>query len=243
MESRHLNLRAVIFDLYGTLLEVAAAPADAGEQWARLWQQRFATPPRLRLQEFAARCDQVIEREHSTARARGVAYPEVFWPAVVGEVVPELTRLDTDTQDEFLFQQARLRHTVRLMPGAGDVLRELSHGQVVLGLASNSQPYTLRELDETLASVGLVRRIFTGALCFLSFEHGFSKPDRRAFGWIASRLQGLEIPPAQTLVVGDRQDNDIEPARAGGFLTWHLTPFPGDGLNAGTWEQLRSELT
>ena len=238
-----MNLRAVIFDIYSTLLEVAAAPADAEKQWVRLWQQRFAAPPRLTLKEFAAQCDRIIAREHAGARAAGVAHPEVFWPAVVGEVVPELTRLSAGAQDEFLFQQARLGHTVRLMSGAGDVLRELSQGKVVLGLASNSQPYTLRELDETLASAGLARRIFTGALCFLSFEHGFGKPDRRVFGWIASRLQGLEIPPGETLVVGDRLDNDVEPARAEGFLTWHLTPWPGDGVNAGTWEQLRSEIT
>ncbi|HEY6170213.1 MAG TPA: HAD family hydrolase, partial [Verrucomicrobiae bacterium] len=172
-----------------------------------------------------------------------VTQPEVFWPDVVGEVVPELSRLSAGARDDFLFQQARLWHTVRLMPGAADVLRELHHRGVLVGLASNCQPYTLRELDTELRESSLSRALFCPELCFFSFEHGFSKPDPHVFRWLAARLRGMGVTTAEALTLGDRIDNDIEPARAQGFQTWQLTSSAADGMGAGTWEQFQRKLT
>ena len=236
-----MKLRAVLFDIYGTLLEVSPAPADAAERWARLWQKMLGRPARLSLEQFAARCDELIAREHAAARAAGVPHPEVFWPDIVAEVVPELARFAAEVPDEFMFQQAQLWHTVRLMPGAAEALHALNRGAMRLGLASNSQPYTLRELADALAPVGLTRQIFTPALCFLSFEHGFSKPDPHVFGLLAARLRALDIQPAETLMVGDRLDNDVAPARAQGFRTWHLTSEATQPLG-GPWPDLLKHI-
>lgn len=214
---------AVLFDVYQTLLEVGPPPADAAERWCELWQRRLAGPPRLSLPEFGAQCEEVIAREHLAAKAQGVAYPEVYWPAVTLQVLPELGRLTASERDEFLYQQTDLWHTVRPMPGAEEVLRFLVEKKVLLGIFSNAQPYTLRELDRELATVGLSSAIFDPGLVFWSFEHGFSKPDPYAFRLIATRLRLRGISPDRTLLVGDRLDNDIAPARAQGWHTWLLT--------------------
>lgn len=237
-----MNLRAVIFDVYGTLLEIAAPPSDADARWDLLWREMLGGSARVTLQGFARRCDTIIAREHAVSRSKGVTHPEVRWPAVATEAVPELKRLSPEAIDEFLFRQAQLWHSVSLMPGAADALRELKQREIILGLVSNAQPYTLRELDEALASEGLTRAMFTRAVSFFSFEHGFGKPDPQVFRWLASRLRALGPVPAESLVVGDRMDNDIAPARLEGFQTWHLTPFAADGISAGTWEQLRGKL-
>jgi putative hydrolase of the HAD superfamily len=128
------------------------------------------------------------------------------------------------------------------MPGAADALRVLLRERKLLGLVSNSQPYTITELDASLAAARLRFKIFGPELSFLSFEAGFSKPDPHAFRWLAARLRGYGITPKEALVVGDRLDNDIEPANAQGFQTWHLTCEPSVWPSAGDWRKLSLRL-
>jgi FMN phosphatase YigB (HAD superfamily) len=50
----------------------------------------------------------------------------------------------------------------------------------------------------------------------LSGETGFRKPDPRAF---ISAAEALGVAPAECIMVGDRIDNDIAPAKALGMAT------------------------
>lgn len=236
-----MKIRAVIFDVYGTLLEVTPAPADAAERWAELCQRTFGGPPRLSPDEFAAACQRVITDEHVRAGALGVQYPEVYWPAIVVDVLPELAGRGESERDQFLFEQAGLWHTVRLMPGAADALRLLMSRGIRLGIASNAQPYTLRELDQALATAGLSSAIFAPEICFWSFAHGYSKPNPHVFRQLAARLRPLAITAAETLMVGDRIDNDIAPARAHGWRTWRLANDSRD-QGTGDWTALAGYL-
>jgi FMN phosphatase YigB (HAD superfamily) len=237
-----MKIRAVIFDVYKTLLEVGPPPAGAADLWESLWEDRLAAPARLSLEAFTAECDRIIGREHAAARAVGVDHPEIYWPAVAKEAMPELRRLNDADLDDFLHQHAQLQRVIRLMPGAGVVLQEIGRTKTVLGIASNAQPYTLRELDAALAEAGLTRKMFTPELCFWSYAAGFSKPDPHVFRWLCARLAALGIPATEALLVGDRLDNDIEPATPQGFQTWRLTSNAADGNQAGDWEQLGRRL-
>jgi FMN phosphatase YigB (HAD superfamily) len=232
-----MTIRAILFDIYETLLQVSPPPEDASARWSRLWQDRLHTQPRLGLQEFGAQCDRVIAREHKAANALGIQYPEVYWPSVVAEVIPESNNLPDKERDEFSFNQAQIWHTVRLMPGAASVLASLANLPYRLGLVSNCQPYSLRELDMALAAASLTRNLFTPNLCFFSFEHGFSKPDPHVFRLMTFRLHCRGIERQETLMVGDRVDNDIQPAKAQGWQTWHL-----GRLANGDWTQLNDWL-
>lgn len=232
-----MNCRAVIFDVYKTLLDVGPPPADAAARWGRLWRDLLGGEPRLDLAGFATGCHEVIARDHAAARAAGVPYPEVYWPAIVREVVPEVAALDATAQTEFAFRQTGLWHTVRLCPAAADTLHDLKRSGLLLGIASNAQPYTLRELDEALATAGLSATMFTPALTFWSFAHGFSKPDPHVFRLLTARLRAHGVAPGETLMVGDRLDNDIEPARAHGWQTWHIIRPATE-----SWERLRQRL-
>ena len=239
-----MSIRAVIFDVYGTLLEVGPPPIDAAERWEQLWRELLGGPARLSLPEFSAACDRLVAREHAAARAVGIAHPEVSWPTLATEVVFELAHLPEELRADFLFRQTQLWHTVQLMPGAAEVLRELKRGHRIMGIASNAQGYTLRELDDTLGTSGLTRDLFSGPLCFWSFEAGFAKPDPHVFRWLTARLQERHIPPNETLMVGDRLDNDVAPAQAQGWRTWHLTiPSSHDGSGHGDWSELLNYLS
>ena len=109
---------------------------------------------------------------------------------------------------------------------------------VEMGIASNAQPYTLRELEESLQKRRLSLAVFARELCFWSFEHGFSKPDPHVFRLLSARLRTRGVRPDETLMVGDRSDNDIEPAQGQGWQTWKLDSAR-EGANEGGWDRLR----
>src|SRR6266496_4487071 len=142
-----MKLRAVIFDIYHTLFQIGPPPADAAQCWESLWEDALADPPRLTLEGFAAECEKIIHREHAAAVQVDVQNPEIYWPAVAQEALPELARLGETERDECLYRHAKLQRTVKLMPGTAETLSDLAGRDVLLGLVSNCQPYTLRELD------------------------------------------------------------------------------------------------
>jgi putative hydrolase of the HAD superfamily len=101
----------------------------------------------------------------------------------------------------------------------------------------------LPELEAELAPSGMSVGMFHPTLRFLSFEHGFSKPDPHVFRFFSARLRTLDINVEETVVVGDRYNNDIEPAAAQGFQTWQLSTEPAKSENSGNWKQLGEFLS
>lgn len=239
-----MNLRAVICDIYHTLLAVKPPAADAETRWLAFWDSIPGMKRRMSMEKFSAATKAIIDREHAVARANGVAHPEILWSRVLKEAVPELAHLPPAICDELLWQQAQFLHTVQLMPGAAEALRKLQAKGIVLGLASNSQPYTLRELDAALASAGLSRQLFDPALCFFSFEHGFSKPDPAVFRLLSKKLESRGISTEQILMIGNRLDNDVLPAKAQGWQTWHFTEQTSAQTDQqGNWHQFSQWLS
>ncbi len=239
-----MKARAVIFDVYDTLLEVSPPPATAPAGWERLWTANFSSAPRLTLAGFSAACGEIIAREHGLARARGIPFPEICWPSVAAKVMPELTGLSPERRDEFLFQQSKLWHTVRLAAGVPTVLRTLRQEGCLLGIASNAQAYTMRELQEALAAHGLGVDLFERNLCFWSFAHGFSKPDPHVFRILTARLEARGLRPVELLMIGDHPDHDIAPAKAHGWQAWQIgAQADGDwAAFLGWWRKSQPEV-
>ena len=241
MEHNNLKIRAVILDVYGTLLEVGPPPNDADARWLKLFEETLGTPPPFKRTEFSVRTSQFIARRHAEAKARGISKPEIVWSSVVLEALPQLARLSAGKREEFIFRQMQLGRTLRLAEGATDCLRQLKNNGILLGIASNSQAYTLTELTAAFQGTGLSLSAFDRDVRFLSFENGFSKPDPHVFRILTARLEARGISPGETLMVGDRLDNDVEPARACGWQTWQLAARPTH-RTSGNWRDLTAWL-
>jgi FMN phosphatase YigB (HAD superfamily) len=164
----------------------------------------------------------------------------VLWPEVALEAIPELARLSARKREEFHLRSMQLGRTLKLAGGAADCLRWLHRQGVLLGIASNSQAYTLRELSDVLQGDGLDLSMFDPEIRFWSFENGFSKPDPHVFRILTTRLALRGIRATETLVVGDRLDNDIAPAGVFGCQTWQLTSQ--HKLHTGSWRELLAWL-
>ncbi len=241
MEHQDLKLRAVIFDVYATLLEVGAPPPDAEARWQKLFESMLGTPSPISRMEFSRRSSQLIARRHAAAKQAGIVWPEIVWPTIVREVLPEVGRLSATKRDDFILRQMEIGRTLRLAPHAAACLRQLNDAGRLLGIASNSQAYTLRELNSALQGAGLNLSMFQPELRFWSFEHGFSKPDPHVFRILTARLEARGISPTETLMVGDRLDNDIAPARAQGWQAWQLVS-QRQGDASGNWRDLLAWL-
>jgi FMN phosphatase YigB (HAD superfamily) len=235
------GIKAVICDVYRTILDVGEAPEDAEERWDLLCRGALGRTPELSLEQLSIRYSDIIAEDHQKAQKRGILYPEVNWPSVMSRAVPGLETLARDDMEAFLFDHAQLSRGLRIMPGCAAVLRECHERGILLGLASNAQAYTVRELGLALSGAKLNSSIFQPDLTFWSFEHGFSKPDPYVFEILRTRLQNRCLSESEALIVGDREDNDIVPARMAGWRTW-LLQNDQNGKEQGNWRALAHAL-
>jgi FMN phosphatase YigB (HAD superfamily) len=235
------GIKAIICDVYRTILDVGEAPEDAEERWDLLFRGAFGRAPEISLEQLSVRCHDIISEDHQQAHMRGILYPEVNWSSVMSRALPWLEALPSDDFDRFLFDHAQLSRALRIMPGCAAVLRLCHERGILLGVASNAQAYTLRELELALREAGLNLSIFQSDLTFWSFEHGFSKPDPHVFEILRARLQNRCLSQSEALMVGDREDNDIAPARTTGWKTWRVSDLR-NGLDAGNWKALGHAL-
>ena len=124
-----------------------------------------------------------------------------------------LDRLNlTGDQIRTLADSARYEHEYEVLyPGVPEALEALSR-QFKLGVIANQSEGT----EKRLSDWG-IRNRFSAVLA--SAELGLSKPDSRIFGAAVSRAG---CAPERALMVGDRLDNDIGPAKAQGWKTMRV---------------------
>lgn len=211
--------RAVIFDIYGTLLIAPAGgvkPDPAADPMLRrILEQHGQEPPESPSTVLHA----AVLRHHAAAEA---PYPEIDLRVLWREILS----LEPDAEVTPLVDALEAAwHPARPMPGAEKLIRQLARSGVSLGLLSNAQCNTLR-------SLGGISDLFAPELTILSYQHGIAKPSPALFEMLAARLAGRGIAPEETLFIGNDPLQDIAPAAAHGFRTALFTGHP-DSLRPG----------
>ncbi len=208
-----MAFRAIIFDIYGTLL---AAPAGgvkpdpaADSLLCEIITRHGHTPP----VSPCTALHEAVRLHHVSAQIR---YPEVDLRKLWREVLALPPDADTT---ELVMETESARHLARLMPGVPETLHHLAANGITLGLLSNAQCNTLPSLGECAA-------LFPPDLTILSYQHGIAKPSPELFDLLATRLEKHGISPAETLYIGNDPLHDIEPAAARGFRTALFTGDP-----------------
>lgn len=213
------TFRAIVFDIYGTLLiapaggvrpDVAVDPA-LREIIARLGYQPLVSP--------SSALHASVLRHHAASR---MPHPEIDLRVLWREVLALQPDADTTT---LVIETEAVWHPARIMPGAEKLLGILAAAGKPLGLLSNAQ-------CNTLPSLGDLKNVFADDLVILSFRHGAAKPSPILFDLLATRLSNRGITPGETLYIGNDPLHDMEPAAAHGFITALFTGHP-DSSRAG----------
>ncbi len=227
------GIRAVLFDVYGTLFLSAsgepgsaagAGPAQALQEALGACGLRPADGAGRRGQELLA---EGIREAHRSRRAVGVDHPEVEMRAVLGEVLRRLAaermvrgEAETDPQavEELAVEYECRANPVWPMPGLAATLAALRERRLALGIVSNAQFYT-PSLFPALLGQSLSRLGFRASLCAWSYRLLEAKPSPALFAGPLTALARAGVAPAEVLYLGNDRLNDLWPAGRLGLKT------------------------
>ncbi len=232
------GVRAVLFDLYGTLFisgtgEVGTSREAACGEALPQALEAMGVPVEGPVGEAVHLLFDAIEASHAAARRSGIAYPEVdivdVWREVATEMADRglLAKRDWSRAElERLAVEYEARaNPVWPMPGVGACLRALREGGLLLGIVSNGQFYT-PELFTALLGRPVESWGFDCELQYYSYRHGVAKPGVDLYRMAAEALGRRGLEPNDVLYVGNDMLNDVRPASLVGFRT---ALFAGDG--------------
>lgn len=206
------RIRAVLFDVYGTLLDASSGDGISPE--VALAGIMPATHPEL-LRDLR----RAVQSAHA---ASPFPHPEVDIREMWAQLLPawpeeEIEQFAREVED-------RLTPAVE-MRGAIVTLRGLASAGVTMGIISNAQFYTARVMERCLG--GSFEQLgFDPLLCWFSWEHRRAKPDPWLFEMARAKLLERGISATEILYVGNDVVRDIMPAAACGFRTALLVGSP-----------------
>jgi putative hydrolase of the HAD superfamily len=225
------GIRAVIFDIYGTLFISAAGDIGTGGSYMRGNLDSLAL-------QFGEACTgeeikeyfrSMVVKTHEKLFAK-TPYPEIrveeIWTGFLKQAAAG-TGPDSFTMspEELAVRYELAVNPIYVMPGAPETIAALKDAGMVLGLISNAQFFTPLLFDALLgaspAALG-----FDRSLSIYSFEAGEAKPSPALFSLAKIRLSALGIAPETVLYVGNDMLNDVYAAVSAGFKT---LLFAGDG--------------
>ena len=230
------DIRAVIFDIYGTLFISSSGDISLAEEQDREDLMRQALEQsdffiRDHSLRFSNRFTDTIKSARDKRRVDDIEFPEVEIRSVWREFL-QLAKsnsiLGGEITDESIEKIAltfeHLANPTWPMPGLKETLNYLQNQGLSLGIVSNAQFYTPL-LFEALLGNNLEELGFTIDCCVWSYREREAKPSTTLFEKAAEALEKRGIDPGQTLYVGNDMLNDIRPALKSGFKT---ALFAGD---------------
>ena len=218
------GLRAVLFDIYGTLLisgsgDIGSDRSDRRRDSLIALTELFDLELVMDASEAIGVFTEQIRMEHHRLKQIGVAYPEVDYREVWSTVLPKIYRETTSVNPEVYALEFELRaNPAWPMPHSVSTLAAIGRRGLMLGIVSNAQFFTpllvASLMDQSLEDLG-----FSADLTYFSYEHRRAKPGTTLYEFAQTRLAGLDISPDQVLYVGNDMLNDIMAATYVGFRT------------------------
>lgn len=241
METRIIRLpeiRAILFDVYGTLLisgsgDIGVAKTENDEKSFRkaLAVTGIADNGFDDTISGTRLLAQLIGEMHDIRRRQGVEYPEVdiiaIWKAVFEHLSKDVPGLEISQHKlhHIAVEYENRVNPVWPMPGAQEILSTCRAKHMVLGIVSNAQFYTPLLFHSLLGSC-LEALGFDPRCCVWSYQSLEAKPSLRLFEKALDNLFSIySIAAAQTLYIGNDLLNDIWPAQRLGCKT---ALFAGD---------------
>jgi len=210
------NIRAVVFDVYGTL--VISGSGEVGsvvEIESKSKQTSAVTELHLQIQQMND------ERRSSSCPNPEVDVVEAWRRTLRSGDSEAGTKRVVELAAEF---ESKANPTWP-MPGAGELLSLLKRTEMTLGIVSNAQVFTVPLVEDLVTEKELAAGGFDLDLCIFSNRFRQAKPGRRLFDVLCSGLTRRGIEPSEAIYVGNDMLNDVWAASQAGLKTaW----FAGD---------------
>ncbi len=233
------GVRAVIFDIYGTLVisgtgDVGAADqqprAAALEATCQALNYPLPASPAAEIERFR----QLVLDHQQRARERGVTHPEVdivevWYHWLHAGPATKFSDLNWHAQRWQLARQFADTFEAHAnpcwtMPAALETVRQLQQAGLELGIVSNAQVFTPTVVAEAFGCCW--RELpFAGELTFFSYRFANAKPGSSLFAALVAALARRGITPEQAIYVGNDMLNDVWAASRAGLRT---ALFAGD---------------
>lgn len=236
------NIKAVVFDIYGTLLVSSSGDIDQAEISTSNLEQAFeASNIRVinnevnALEHILHDFEYTIKICHQEAKKNNISYPEIDILSIWENVLLHARRkgLVQFNEDANVLRMTCifefLSNQVYPMPGMKEVIAKLKEKGYPLGIVSNAQFYTPIVMNYFLTkAVGLDEEIafFDKDITVYSYKLGKGKPDTDLFSDLVPVLEKkYKLKPEQVLFVGNDMLKDIFTSNKMGFKT---ALFAGD---------------
>lgn len=236
------EIKAVLFDIYGTLLVSSSGDIDQAEISTEILNQAFEAANIIIGNGSAEVLSGILDDFENTiricqdaARKNAIPYPEIdvlsIWKIVLIHAHRKNIVKYSDYADislmtcvfEFLSNQ------VYPMPGMKDVLHQLQQKNIPVGVVSNAQFYTPVIMNYFLNDkISMKDRIkgIDRELTVFSYKFGKGKPDASLFEELIPTLnRKYGLTPQEVLFVGNDMLKDVYAASKAGFKT---ALFAGD---------------
>jgi putative hydrolase of the HAD superfamily len=227
------SVRAVVFDIYGTLFISASGDVGTARNRARRGAFRAALSEELVLRrpldEAAARAEEAyfaaIDGMHEDKRRAGMAHAEVDIREVWHEVVTRLREqaYSDDTPTPTVLERIALRYELQTnptwpMPDMVETVERIAASMPV-GIVSNAQFFTPL-LFPALTGRGTADIGVRDDLTVYSFQRGEAKPSPKLFTPVVTALsEAYGVGPHEALYVGNDLLNDVWAASQHGMQT------------------------
>lgn len=224
------GIRAVVFDVYGTLLISGSGDislASEGSRGAAALEalaavSREPARPEPDGDAIVSALHEAVLAAHQAAKSE---HPEVEIRDLWRVVVEQLGLPIQDNQIErFAIEYECRVNPIWPMPGLAETLSGLGNLGLELGIVSNAQFFTPLAF-EPLTGKSLAMWGSAESLGVWSYEHREAKPGVFLYERCAEALAARGIGPSEALFVGNDLRNDVWPAQRVGFKT---ALFAGD---------------
>ena len=235
------SIRAVVFDVYGTL--VVSGSGDVGsvnaeDRGAKIVEAIDAVGIEIPENEIPTikQLHAQIQASNESRQSESCPKPEVDIIEVWRNVLPPSAKFPGKFSGNETSDVARLSaeyearaNPTWAMPGASELIRQLRGSNLPLGIVSNAQVFTV-PLVESLGGdpatrVPLQELGFELNLCIFSNRYRQAKPGPRLFEALVAALHRQGIGAGEAIYVGNDMLNDIWAASQAGLKTaW----FAGD---------------
>ncbi len=225
------NIKAVVFDVYGTLFASSAGDISHSNEDNRshsllktLNHFNITVPAKYDIGVNFIDC---IKSQQQIVREKGVEFPEIdileVWVTFLNTLEIEIPESDILAQIAVYYECTANR--VFPIPDLLKTIEALHSNNIVLGIVSNAQFFTpllfSAFLNKDLSQLG-----FNPNHCIWSYKLKEAKPSKKLYQLCAQSLKTHNnISTSETLFVGNDMLNDIYPSQSEGYKT---ALFAGD---------------